>query len=160
MPLNYTFFRAPKTSRRLRKINIRKKIKPHSAKLKINLQPSSAQLGPPCKVLYKPPKKPLNSIVVSRGIPQPDRLVNPSDERFWIYICLLVTTTPKIRDPKIRRLFINLNLLFRAAIKENKANIPKTYLVRMHKGQAYKAKIMSIIQARDIIPKPKIALFK
>jgi hypothetical protein len=30
---------------------IRKNKKPHSAKLKINLHPSSAQLGPPARVL-------------------------------------------------------------------------------------------------------------
>jgi hypothetical protein len=31
--------------------NIEKKINPHSAKLKTNLHPSSAQLGPPARVL-------------------------------------------------------------------------------------------------------------
>ena len=53
-----------------------------------------------------------------------------------------------------------LNLSLKAAINDKKLNIPKTYLVSMHKGHAYKAKTMSIIQARTIMPKDKIALFK
>jgi hypothetical protein len=48
----------------------------------------------------------------------------------------------------------------KAAISDKKLNIPKTYLVNMHKGHAYKAKTMSIIQARTIMPKDKIALFR
>ena len=52
------------------------------------------------------------------------------------------------------------NLTLKAAISDKKPNIPKTYLVNMHKGHAYKAKTMSIIQARTIMPKDKIALFR
>jgi hypothetical protein len=53
-----------------------------------------------------------------------------------------------------------LNLSLKAAISEKKPNAPKTYLVSMHKGHAYKAKTISIIQARTIMPKDKIALFR
>ena len=53
-----------------------------------------------------------------------------------------------------------LNLSLKAAISDKKPNVPKTYLVKMHKGHAYKAKTISIIQARTIMPKDKIALFK
>ena len=77
-----------------------------------------------------------------------------------MYICLLVTPTPKTREAKTRRFFSNLNLVFRAAINEKKAKAPKTYLVRMHKGQAYSAKTISINQARNIMLKLKKALFK
>ena len=47
-----------------------KNIRAHSAKLKINLHPSSAQVGPPSKALLIPAKNPKYSICVSRGIPQ------------------------------------------------------------------------------------------
>ena len=53
-----------------------------------------------------------------------------------------------------------LKLSLNAAISEKKPNAPKTYLVYIHKGHAYKAKTISIIQARIIMPKDKIALFR
>ena len=50
---------------------MKKKIKPHSAKLKINSQLTSAHVGPPLYAFAIPSKKPRYSICTSRGIPQP-----------------------------------------------------------------------------------------
>ena len=50
---------------------IRKNIKPHSAKLKMKLQLTSAQVGPPLYAFAMPPKKPKYSICVSNGMPHP-----------------------------------------------------------------------------------------
>ena len=46
-------------------------MKPHSAKLKINSQLTSAQVGPPLNAFAMPPKKPKYSIWTLSGMPQP-----------------------------------------------------------------------------------------
>ena len=50
---------------------IKKNKKPHSAKLKMKLQLTSAQVGPPLYAFAIPPKKPKYSICVSNGMPHP-----------------------------------------------------------------------------------------
>jgi hypothetical protein len=71
-----------------------------------------------------------------------------------------VTPIPKNSDPTIKKFWSRLKLLLKAAISEKKPKAPKIYLVKMHKGQAYKAKTTSMIQARTIMLKAKIALFR
>ena len=72
-----------------------KNIRAHSAKLKINLHPSSAQVGPPSKALLIPAKNPKYSICVSRGMPQFGVNIEiSSTDKFADKFCLELTIKP------------------------------------------------------------------
>ena len=61
---------------------IAKNKKPHSAKLNINLHPSSAQLGPPARVRLIASIRPKYSTCVWKGIPHPESCAISSTDIF------------------------------------------------------------------------------
>ena len=75
-----------------------KPIKDHSAKLKINLQSSTAQDGPPKNASLSPLKIPSYSSKVLRGIPQPLIDINSLEFNDCKCICRKAKLAPTIAN--------------------------------------------------------------
>ena len=118
-----------------------KPIKDHSAKLKINLQSSTAQDGPPKNASLRPLKIPSYSSKVLRGIPQPLIDINSLEFNDCKCICRKAKLAPTIANRQSlnsatvlkKCLFCFLIDIKNTAVKPQKIY---AHLCRIHKGHA------------------------
>ena len=117
-----------------------KPIKDHSAKLKINLQSSTAQDGPPINASLRPLEIPSYSSKVLRGIPHPFIDINSLEFNDCKCICLKAKLAPTIANRQSLNSTKVLKKLFLCfiSIKSKAVKPQKTYahLCRIHNGQA------------------------
>ena len=117
-----------------------KPIKDHSAKLKINLQSSTAQDGPPINASLRPLKIPSYSNKVLRGIPQPLVDINSLEFNDCKCICRKAKLAPTIAnmqslnsDKALKKCIFDLTTIRNKAVKPQKTY---AHLCRIHNGQA------------------------
>ena len=118
-----------------------KPIKDHSAKLKINLQSSTAQDGPPKNASLRPLKIPSYSSKVLRGIPQPLIDINSLEFNDCKCICRKAKLAPTIANRQsLNSATVLKKCLFCFFIAtKNKAVKPQkiyAHLCRIHNGHA------------------------